>query len=584
MNSKKNTGGARTGGKKSAAGKNRAKAGASRAAPKKRPERAEVRRGSGRNAHPADRDWRALVETSAAWIWETGPDLHHTYTNAFVHTCLGYLPAEFLKHSAFELIHPDDHALVNEIVQKARTRGEGWTQQVLRWRHKDGSWRSIESSGIAVLDERGTFAGLRGIDRDVTDLLRADTRLRASETRYRTLFDSMDAAVLLMRGAECVECNPATLKLFGLSRKDEIIGKTPLDFAPPKQPDGRDSAEMVQWNIEQALEKGLHVFEWESRRKSGEPFYMEVRFTPYRIGDEQYFQCIAIDITERKRAEERLKESESRLRTVFENAPDTILQVDREGTITFVNRPVPGLTKEQIIGTSAYQWVPREQHSVVSRALEQVFTTGKRQEYESAGPGPGGEARFYNVRVMPVAGGAEIDSAIYIATDITEQKMADQKVAERQALLQQIMDTANVAIFLVDKTGRITHANRRMANMFGCAMEELVGSEYVAHVHPSERERGRQKMLALLASEIPSVDLERNYWRKDGTEFWGHLVGRRFHDVQETDVGLIGVITDITDRRRAEERLRESESHFRKLFENLSVVALVDGRAIGCAR
>jgi two-component system, cell cycle sensor histidine kinase and response regulator CckA len=147
------------------------------------------------------------------------------------------------------------------------------------------------------------------------------------------------------------------------------------------------------------------------------------------------------------------------------------------------------------------------------------------------------------------------DLILVILRDITERKRAEEEIAERRAMLQQIMDTASVAIGLVDKTGRITHANRRMAEMFGRTLEELVGSEYVDLVHPSERETGRNNMLALLASEIPSADLERLYMRKDGTEFWGHLACRRFYDIHGNELGLLGVIADISKRKQAEEAL-----------------------------
>jgi PAS domain S-box-containing protein len=141
--------------------------------------------------------------------------------------------------------------------------------------------------------------------------------------------------------------------------------------------------------------------------------------------------------------------------------------------------------------------------------------------------------------------------------DESEQKRTEEETAERGAMLQQIMDTASVAIFLVDKTGHITHANRRMAEMFGRTLEEVVGCEYVELVHPSEKETGRKNMLALLASEIPSVDLERLYWRKDCAQFWGHLAGRRFHDVHGNDLGLIGVIADIDKRKKSEEMIHQ---------------------------
>lgn len=144
---------------------------------------------------------------------------------------------------------------------------------------------------------------------------------------------------------------------------------------------------------------------------------------------------------------------------------------------------------------------------------------------------------------------------------------ANEELAGREALLQQILDTSSVAIFLVDMTGRITQANQRMAAMFGCSLDDLLGSEYVALIHPSERDVGQEKILALLARTIPSLDLDQLFWRADHTEFWGNLTGNRFHDANGKEHGLIGVIADIDKRKRNEESLRESAEKLRSLYE-----------------
>ncbi|MFZ2853844.1 MAG: EAL domain-containing protein [Rhodocyclaceae bacterium] len=140
--------------------------------------------------------------------------------------------------------------------------------------------------------------------------------------------------------------------------------------------------------------------------------------------------------------------------------------------------------------------------------------------------------------------------------------LANEGLAAREALFKQILDTASVAIFLVDGEGRITQANQRMAEMFGCSLDSLLGNEYVALVHPSERESGRQKMLALLSSAVSSVDLERLYWRQDHTEFWGRLTGKRFYDASGQADGLVGVIVDISERKRADHDLRIAATAF----------------------
>jgi len=162
--------------------------------------------------------------------------------------------------------------------------------------------------------------------------------------------------------------------------------------------------------------------------------------------------------------------------------------------------------------------------------------------------------------------------------DITQKKRAEkdlfetnQELIQRKTLLKQILDTSSVAIFLVDRQGCIVHANQRMADMFGWPIQALIGTEYVALIHPNEREMGRQKMLALLCSEVHFVDLERSYWHADQRAFWGHLTGKRFYGIEGEELGLVGVIADITERRRVEEKLKLVASVFTHAREGIAI-------------
>ncbi len=160
----------------------------------------------------------------------------------------------------------------------------------------------------------------------------------------------------------------------------------------------------------------------------------------------------------------------------------------------------------------------------------------------------------------------ELERSVEEHTQALEK--ANNDLAGREALLSQILDTSSVAIFLLDEGGRIRKANQCMAEMFGYAIDELVGKEYVDLVHPAQREVGRQKMLALVGSAVASVDLDRQYWRGDHVEFWGHLAGRRFYEAKGEANGLIGVITDITERKVAEQRLLQQNQSLSAVIEN----------------
>ena len=156
-----------------------------------------------------------------------------------------------------------------------------------------------------------------------------------------------------------------------------------------------------------------------------------------------------------------------------------------------------------------------------------------------------------------------------------ELEATSRTVVARELLLRQIMDTAPVSVFLVDMTGRITQANTSMVEMFGYPMEVLIGMEYVAMVDASELEIGRKKMLALMNSEIPVVDLDRKYRRANGEEFWAHLTGKLFCGSSGERLGLVGVIADITTLKEHEHQL-EIMAHFDALTQLPNRLLLAD--------
>jgi two-component system cell cycle sensor histidine kinase/response regulator CckA len=116
-----------------------------------------------------DETIRAIVESSRDWIWAIDSSGAHTYCNPAVESILGYSPAELAGRSTFELLHPDDRELVERKLPEWVSSKTGWRGLLLRWRHKDGGYRHLESSGVPILNEAGDLAGFRGVDRDVTD-------------------------------------------------------------------------------------------------------------------------------------------------------------------------------------------------------------------------------------------------------------------------------------------------------------------------------------------------------------------------------------------------------------------------------
>jgi diguanylate cyclase (GGDEF)-like protein/PAS domain S-box-containing protein len=283
----------------------------------------------------------------------------------------------------------------------------------------------------------------------------------------------------------------------------------------------------------------------------------------------------------RKLAEESLQESQERYRSLVDHSPTGIL-VLRQGEILYANP-----SAAMILGaTAADELIGRAVNELVHPDDRQVVLDRMKTAEESGSAVAPCEAKLIklddtaiNVQIQGTRIQYDGETAIQTSfTDITERKQAEQAMARanndlaaRKILLKQILDTASVAIFLVDMTGHITQANRRMAEMFRWSTQELEGKEYVELVDPSEQAMGRQKMLALLNSQASSVDLDRNYRRADGSQFWGHLSGKRFYDADGQELGLIGVIADITDRKHAEENLKLAASVFTHAREGITI-------------
>jgi PAS domain S-box-containing protein len=172
-----------------------------------------------------------------------------------------------------------------------------------------------------------------------------------------------------------------------------------------------------------------------------------------------------------------------------------------------------------------------------------------------------------SVRVVDTRGEVERDPAgrpyrmVGVSLDITDRKRAEITSKKNEERLQAIFESSRSGIFLLDKDGLITFANRSMEYLFGYSMEDLIGSSYIEHIHPDQRSAGGRIMTRLIADEIESGVIERHFIRSDGSDFWGIVSGRRMTDQSKDTVYLIGIVTDITKRKQAEEEiLRLNES------------------------
>ncbi len=142
--------------------------------------------------------------------------------------------------------------------------------------------------------------------------------------------------------------------------------------------------------------------------------------------------------------------------------------------------------------------------------------------------------------------------------EVEEREISEKSLRESENRLRTIFEASQAGIILVDPGKRITFANQGTAHMLRCSMEALIGSAYSEHLHPDQREIGILNMERLIAGDIKAVSVERHFIRSDGTDFWGFLSGRRHEDEAGNLISLVGIIADITERKKLETELRQA--------------------------
>jgi PAS domain S-box-containing protein len=181
----------------------------------------------------------------------------------------------------------------------------------------------------------------RSLDRKVAERTQ---ELKESSAKYRALFESSRDAVMLLDREGFIDCNPATLELFGCRGRDEFVKKHPSELSPPNQPDGKDSFIAAVEHIENAYETGKDFFEWMHQRVNGAPFPATVQLSRVTFNGQEVLQALVRDISERKWMEKALADEKERLSVTLQSIGDGVISTNRDGYVVSLNRAGEDLT------------------------------------------------------------------------------------------------------------------------------------------------------------------------------------------------------------------------------------------------
>ena len=387
--------------------------------------------------------------------------------------------------------------------------------------------------------------------------------LRDSERQYRLLFRDNPHPMWVydLETLRFLEVNEAAIDHYGYSR-EEFLAMTITDIRPPEDvPALLKNLAEVQLGLDRA---GT----WRHCKKNGEIIDVEVTRNVILFGDRQAELVLAHDITARKGAEDALRESEDRYRDLIEHSSDLICTHDLEGRILSVNDPPAlslGLPREEIVGRNIRDILAPEFRDQFAAYLAQIRTKGAAQGLMTVLTATG-EKRIWEYHNTLRTEGITVPIVRGVAHDVTERLRAEKALRQSEERYRLLFERNLAGVSRTTLDGKFLDCNLACAKMFGYASCEEFLAQSARDIYCDVADR--QSYVARLQREKSVTNIELHLKRKDGTPIWVLENGTLVDPGHGQPAFIEGTFTDITERKLAEERLRESQERFKGLFEN----------------
>lgn len=513
------------------------------------------------------------LEKAPDWIWELDGQGIFTYSNRVVEDVLGYTKQDVLGKKIFELLIPEDRPKCRSHFRKAMRQNQPIKNMVGRFRRMDGEVAFLEVNCIPIL-EADQVTGLRGIAREVTEILCSRLAVDEALANYKAALDNAPTGIVIVQNERIVYANPKILELMGYTIED-LKDAGVWKFVHPED---RDRV-MDYYRRRMAGEEVPEHYEMRVITKSGQVRHFELRATIITYHGAPAVLDNIIDITERKAAEEALRESETKYRNLVEATGTGYLIVDTQGRVIDANAEYVRLTGrsslEEIKGHSVLEWTADYDVERNAEEVRKCAETGVVRNLEIDYVTPDG-------RIIPVEINARLVETregrviLTLCRDISERRQAENALKESEERFRLIAETASDAIITIDKESTILYANPATEQIFGYTANELLGQKLTMLMPERFRERHLTGLKHYLETGKRTKEwrsIEYPGLHKSGTEIPLEISYSEF--IRAGERIFMGILRDITDRKRAQDDLRESEERYRLLFERSPDIVVV---------
>jgi len=529
---------------------------------------------------------KALRESEVKFrsITENSPDmilmLNQKLEISFINRTYTLNPEQVRGKSIFDFIPQEFYHAAAACFEHVLKSGELSTYST-EYYFANGETLYFEST-VGPVFQDGTVTALVINAHDITKRRKAEKVLQESEDRYRQLVDISPDAVIIHQQGKIIFINPAALSLFGASHPDELIGINILDFIQPKFHDA------IMKNIEKDLDGNITPpTEVYMLRIDGTSVIVEGRGVKTNINGKPAIQVALRDITERKRAELALVQSERQLADIINFLPDATFVIDRRGRVIAWNKAIEemtGIPAADMVGKNNHEYaIPFygirrpilidlifESDDTISRQYSGIIhKNGKLLIAETEIPRLKGRRAVLWGKASPLYDvSGTIIGAIESIRDVTEWREMEDAIREREEQFTTFMQTLPIGVFrnTPGQEGVNIMANPVVATMHGFDTLEEFRKYRVADMYADPEER--QNIADRLIREGRLSNVEIRLKKKNGDLFWARLSAIAVPGLDGTISYFDGVLEDITDRKKVDLALHESEERLRLILDS----------------
>jgi PAS domain S-box-containing protein len=459
---------------------------------------------------------------------------------------------------AFNLVHEEDFPILIQSIENSMANIGDWALEFKINHPKKGvRWIRGNSKSERLADNSVLWHGYFA---DITNSKFAEEALRISKDKLEAVFNGSNDAIMLLTRKGFFDCNPKTLKMFGLADRKEFINIHPSDLSPPIQPDGQNSLVKANQMIEIAFEKGSNRFEWIHQRKNGEIFPAEILLSAFNYGNEKVLQATVHDITERKKAERKIRENEALLTGILQTLPVAVFAKHIKNNFSFSlwnkkAEEIFGISASECIGKTDYDLFPVKdadwyrKNDIDATIKDEIIDIA--EEVVESGSGKKVIVHTRKIVVKDLKG--EPYLLLGVSEDITEQKESEEKIRKSEEKYRSVVENAVDIIIIINEKHEIQFVNHvregyNQNSVMGTSIYKFMPDEY-------------ESLVRLKVKNVFETKQAQHYETKgkntNGDYSWYSVNAGPIFSGEDV-IGVTLIIRDITESKEAEEKTKNS--------------------------